>query len=131
VKLRGHHLVCLHFYRGAGYSEGFVRHLSELLARAEWGEAVEVVAGPDDVCAACPYLEGERCRHTAASEAEVRQMDAAALELLSLAPTEAVFWDSLRARLPEVMPVWRERFCGPCEWRAVCEEAGLAAPQPA
>ncbi|HDL01563.1 MAG TPA: DUF1284 domain-containing protein, partial [candidate division Zixibacteria bacterium] len=27
VRLRAHHLICLHFYRGEGYSEGFIENL--------------------------------------------------------------------------------------------------------
>ena len=63
LKLRGHHLVCLHYFQGEGYSREFVCNLQELVHRAEKGEPVEVVVGPDDVCRACPNLRKGRCRH--------------------------------------------------------------------
>ena len=43
VRLRGHHFVCLQFFRGEGYSEEFVTQLAVLLDRAanEPAEAVD------------------------------------------------------------------------------------------
>ncbi len=128
MRLRGHHLVCLHFYRGEGYSEAFVSHLTGLIGRAEGGEPVEVVAGPDDLCRACPWLKHGVCVHREGAEAEIQEMDEAALALLGLKPGAQVTWEGLRERLPGLMPVWRERFCRACEWRAVClgQQAGGA-----
>jgi hypothetical protein len=124
LRLRGHHLVCLHFFRGEGYSEEFVRHLSGLMARAEGGEPVEIVAGADDLCRACPWLAGDACAHKEGAEAEIREMDASALRLQGVSVGDAASWAALRERLPEVMPEWRRAWCRECEWREVCEEAG-------
>lgn len=126
MRLRGHHLVCLHHFRGEGYSPGFVAELAALIRRAEAGEPVQVLLGADDVCAACPHLEGGACRHTGQSEAEVARMDAAALRLLNLSPGATTTWAWLKGRLPEVMPEWRASFCGECQWR--CEAAGPGLP---
>ena len=116
MRLRGHHLVCLHFFRGEGYSPEFVQGLAGLIRRAEAGEPVVVACGPDDVCSACPYLAGERCAHTEASEAEVREMDEAALGLLGLSCGQEVSWAGVRDRLPGVLPEWRGRYCVSCQW---------------
>ena len=59
VRLRGHHFICLQFFRGEGYSEEFIESLDALLTRlsAEPAQAVDVA---DDVCAACPDLGASR-----------------------------------------------------------------------
>lgn len=67
--LRGHHLICLHFFHGEGYSEAFVRNLKEVLKRAE--EEVKVTDGADDVCRACPYLKNNRCEYDEGEDEEV------------------------------------------------------------
>lgn len=59
VKLRGHHLICLHFFKGEGYSKAFVENLREVVKRAE-NRTLEIVTGGDDVCAACPELQEQR-----------------------------------------------------------------------
>lgn len=37
IRLRGHHLICLHFYRGEGYSREFVENLEDIVRRAKGG----------------------------------------------------------------------------------------------
>lgn len=57
VRLRGHHLICLQFYRGEGYNQDFIKHLFNILERVQY-EDVEVVEGVDEVCSVCPYNSG-------------------------------------------------------------------------
>ncbi len=64
IKLRGHHLVCLHFFKGEGYNPEYIENLREILRRAEAGEEIEVSSGVDDVCRMCPNLKGEICFYT-------------------------------------------------------------------
>ena len=65
IKLRGHHLVCLHFFKGEGYNLEYVENLAYILKRAEAGDGIEVAAGADDVCNTCPSLkEGMSLRST-------------------------------------------------------------------
>jgi len=52
VRLRGHHLICLQFFRGEGYSPEFVENLAHVITNATESGAL-VVAGADRVCAAC------------------------------------------------------------------------------
>jgi len=47
AKLRGHHLICLNFFRGEGYSEDFIKNIYSVMKK----EKVEIVKGADDVCA--------------------------------------------------------------------------------
>jgi hypothetical protein len=127
MHLRGHHLICLHHFRGEGYSEQFVSALARLIARAEGGEPVRVVAGPDELCRSCPWLAAEACSRTEDADAEIREMDETALRLLGLAVGDVVPWSELRGRLAELMPVWRAKYCAACEWRKACQESVLRA----
>ena len=58
MKLRGHHLVCLHFFTGEGYTKEFIDNLNRILKKAEAGEEIEVINSADDVCIKCPYFKG-------------------------------------------------------------------------
>jgi len=53
AKLRGHHLICLNFFKGEGYSEDFISNIHSVIGE----DNIEIVQGPDDVCAWCPYLK--------------------------------------------------------------------------
>ena len=63
VVLRVHHLLCLHGFRGFGYSPEFVSNMQLVrdgLASSPDVE-VEVTTSPDDICSACPHLQEGKC----------------------------------------------------------------------
>ena len=125
IKLRGHHLICLHFFKGEGYNPEFVKNLREILKRVEAGEELEVCSGADDVCKTCPYLKGKLCLYDKDAEAEIRAMDKRAMGLLRLKIMDRVNWQEIRERIPEAFHVWSEEYCKECEWRRVCEKTGM------
>jgi hypothetical protein len=122
IKLRGHHLVCLHFFKGEGYAHNYRENIREILERAEAGEDIDVASGADDVCRICPKLNGGICLHTEDAEAVVREMDMTALALLGLRTKESVLWSNIQKKLSEIIPEWSGKYCRMCDWRSVCEK---------
>ncbi len=88
AKLRGHHLICLNFFRGEGYSEDFIRNIYSVIAK----EMIEIVNGPDDVCIMCPYLKDEMCNNPEYSDEMILLQDREALRLLGFKPGMGVDW---------------------------------------
>jgi hypothetical protein len=121
IKLRGHHLICLHFFKGEGYNAKFVENLREILERTEKGEEIEVHAGPDDICRQCPYLQNHVCVYKADSELEIREMDTTATELLGIENNDTVSWFYIKKKIPAIFYVWSSRYCRECDWRRACE----------
>jgi uncharacterized protein len=122
ITLRGHHLVCLHFFKGEGYSPEYRGNIRKILRRAEAGENIDIASGADDVCRLCPNLKGDICLYTANSEAGIKEMDITALKLLGLKKREHVLWLNLQKKLPDVFPEWSKKYCKICGWRSVCEK---------
>jgi len=122
LKLRGHHLVCLHFFRGEGYSTEFIANLRKILKRAEIGEQIEAASEADDVCNICPYLKGQECFYTKESDPEIQEMDREALMLLELSGRDTVLWLDIRKKIPALFHRWSEEFCRACDWRRACEK---------
>jgi hypothetical protein len=122
IKLRGHHLVCLHFFRGEGYNTEYVENLRRILERVEAGAEIEVSAEADDVCGVCPSLKGGKCSYAADAEIGIREMDMTALSLLGLTDRDYVRWADMREKLPEIFPQWTSRYCKACGWRKACEK---------
>ena len=119
MRFRGHHLICLHFYHGEGYDQGFINNLSNLVGRAKSGETVEVVSGPDDVCRCCLYLQGKRCNHREDSEQEIRKMDEKALNYLGIKIGQQIKWRYLENKVYSAGG-WMQEFCFGCDWAEVC-----------
>lgn len=119
--LRGHHLICLHFFDGEGYDEGFIKNLEDTLRRAE-EEDVEITAGADDVCAACFHLKEGRCMQSEGADDEIRGMDVRALALLGLSIGDKVRWRAFKGGIARIFPEWHSLYCIDCDWRRVCEK---------
>jgi uncharacterized protein len=119
--MRGHHLICLHFFRGEGYPENFIENLRDILRRAEAGEQIAVTSEDDDVCKICPYLKEKKCFYNEASDEAIQAMDRKALELLGLGVQDIVSWLDIRGKLPIIFYRWSKDFCRTCDWRHDCE----------
>ncbi len=116
AKLRGHHLICLNFFRGEGYSEDFINNISSVIGK----QKVEVVAGPDEVCKKCPYLIENKCTNAEYTNEQILFQDKEALRLLGYKPGEIVSWKTISAKLPGITEEWKAEFCRNCRYLKVC-----------
>jgi len=122
IRLRGHHLICLHFFSGEGYDLKFIANLGKILERAGSGREITICTGADDVCCKCSHLNGERCFVDEDSDNEIREMDRRALKLLRLSADGKVHWTLIKDKIPEIIEEWRETYCNACCWRKACEQ---------
>jgi hypothetical protein len=122
IKLRGHHLICLHFFTGEGYNPEFVENLKEILVRVKSGEEIEVCSGADEVCMMCPFLKDRRCRYDKHAENEIQKMDRDATALLKIEPSTKVTWIEIQERLQDIFKRWSADYCRSCTWKTVCEK---------
>jgi hypothetical protein len=120
VRLRGHHLICLHFFRGEGYTDEFISNLLKVLERVEM-EDIDVIFEADDVCRACPYLREDICCYAEDSEARIAKLDRLAIELLKLPLDLKISWGEVKERIQVVLPEWRKHACAKCDWQRVCK----------
>jgi len=122
--LRGHHLICLHFFSGEGYNAAFVENLRNVIAAAEEG-LVQVHNGADTICKKCPSLQSNKCMHSAQAEADVLVLDRLALRLLGLSSGQLASWRDIRNALPLIFSEWYESSCNGCGWKWACEKKTL------
>jgi len=122
IKLRGHHLICLHFFHGEGYSPEFITNLRELIRRAIAGDEITAQSGADDVCEMCPYLRNEICSFGKGADAEIREMDRTALALLQIETGSRMPWSDMKKKIPEIFSLWSQTYCRRCDWRNACEK---------
>jgi len=124
LRLRGHHLLCVFGFRGLGYSPGFVRNMRAVVDAffGRRGARVEIAAGCDDICAACPHARDGVCARGGES-VDVR--DGAVLARLRLAVGDGRPAAGLaRVVAARVAPEALGELCAGCEWltKGYCAE---------
>lgn len=115
MKLRGHHLICLQFFKGEGYSKIFVENVKQIVEN--WGENdAEIVNDADDICKICPFLKNGRC----SKYEDIEEIDELALKLLGLSVGGKVRKSFVKKQLLKILNKWKERACKNCEWKKLC-----------
>ena len=118
VRLRPHHGMCLAYFRGAGYSSDFTKNMWAMKQLLEQDPPVEITAGTDDICAACPNRQAGIC----SDEEKVIQYDTQVLLRCGLEPGQVLpyreFSRLVYSRI--LLPGRREEICGSCQWMDLC-----------
>lgn len=119
IQLRAHHGMCLAFFEGKGYSEGFTSHMQTVLDRMQENPMLELVTEHDIVCGACPNLQGGLCN----TPELVLEYDRQVLTRCGLEEHMQIPWAAFSALVTEriLSPGQREEICGDCPWTAVCK----------
>ena len=61
ILLRPHHGMCIAYFKGEGYSDGFSAHMQEMLDIFQKGAKIQLHADTDEICSACPNNEKGCC----------------------------------------------------------------------
>lgn len=120
MRLRGHHILCLHGWRGYGYSPKFTASMQSIRSRlASTPDLfVQVIDSPDDICDSCPHLSDGRCaKRGGASEDRVSARDVAILSALRLTSGDRIKASELFTRASDRFgTVGLGEVCGACRW---------------
>ena len=110
-RIRPHHGMCLYFFEGKGYSEGFTKHMAEV---KEW------LLGKNGPASACPHNKGGSCE----SAEKVDRYDAGVLKYTGLkAGQEMTFAEFERIVEEKILqPGYGKAICGDCQWRDICHK---------
>ena len=120
VRLRAHHLLCILTFAGEGYSPAFTANLAAIVARIGAGEPVDVIEGPDDICAPLAAGSDAHCAQTSVLERDreaQRQLGISGRLVLDAAAIAAL-------RIQFAAGTIRGA-CAGCEWFGLC--SGIAA----
>ena len=114
IRLRPHHLLCTQAYVGKGYNEAFTNNADDVVRTLRVDAAlVAIVAGPDDLCSACPHCQPSgRCD----SQEIVERLDDAVATTFSLTPGIQSYKTLANHLRQSLTPHLFKSICGPCSW---------------
>ena len=118
IRLRPHHGMCLAYFEGKGYSDGFTGNMQHMLELLEKGADVEMAVFGDEICKACPNLKHGVCL----SADLVEHYDRKVLEYCGLKERENLsfrdFVDNVQKNIIEAGK--RVEICRCCQWNEIC-----------
>lgn len=116
VYLRPHHGLCLGFFEGYGYSDGFCRNMAAVLNSLKADTVVRLAEGLDDICANCPNRDSG-CPNA-------KKYDGSVLRACGLATGQELTWTELTQKIRErvTVPGKLEEICGDCKWISICRK---------
>lgn len=119
-KIRPHHGLCLQFFEGKGYSEGFTAHMGQVKKALERDGQILITESADEICQCCPNLREGVC----VSDEKVRLYDRRVLEKCGLNQGETLSWKEFSGlvRGKIIAQAERKNVCPDCQWRELCEE---------
>jgi hypothetical protein len=124
IAIRPHHGMCLAYFQGKGYSEGFTRHMQEMKERFASDPQVKLVVDTDEICSACPNNEKGSCT----SARKVEGYDCAVLEYCGLKEGQELSFLAFYEQVQEQILTKgrRSEICGNCVWDEICRKASSA-----
>lgn len=119
IPLRPHHGMCLAYFKGEGYSNGFTAHMAEMLEIFLKGQKIRLHVDTDEICSACPNNREGQCTDLTL----VEKYDNAVLEACGLADGEQLAFDDFTEKVQNQLLVTgkRKEICGDCKWNGICE----------
>ncbi len=121
IEIRPHHVLCIGFYEGKGYSTEFTENMTAVVNALEAENAeVTLTVGADAVCAKCPQNSGGVCL----SHEKSGRYDEAVLRICGLEAGCTEKWYTFRELIcRKIVSANRlEEVCGDCCWYHICSE---------
>lgn len=110
--------MCLAYFEGKGYSDGFTVNMQKMLEFFEKGADIELTVSGDEICKECPNLKEGSCVSAGLVEAYDRKV----LEACGLSEKAQMrfqeFVENVQKNVIESGK--RVEICGNCQWNEIC-----------
>ena len=123
-RIRPHHGMCLYFFEGKGYSDGFTAHMAAVkgwLLEEQGPASLQLVGETDEICSACPHNKSGRCE----SAEKVDRYDNGVLQYTGLREGQKMTFQEFERMVEEKIlnPGYGKNICGDCQWREICHKS--------
>lgn len=120
LKIRAHHGICTRFFKGRGYSDGFSRHMAEIIEALNKNPNVELIACGDEICEKCPNLINGICKDSD----KVLGYDTAVLTECGLMAGTEISWVDFKNLITRKIIETKKirQICHNCQWAEICHK---------
>ena len=120
LKIRIHHLLCMQYFIGNGYSKEFVDNLYEVISKLEKEDSFILTLKEDDICKCCPFNNKGICKDIN----KVSIYDMNVLDKLNLKENNIYSYKELKQLILKniIDNGNRKKICNDCEWNYICSK---------
>ena len=128
MNIRAHHLLCMRFFRGRGYSKEFVDNFYEVLLHLGRNPIIKIVNHPDIICDKCPHSNHGKCiKKGPYFEDEVKAKDDFIIAQLGLSAGQKMPFKQVSQLVEQKIKSVR-KICIECEWLSYCQQSKKQSP---
>lgn len=117
--LRPHHSLCIQFFVGKGYSEDFVKNMTNIIKLLQESDPeVTLQCSCDILCEKCPENISGICKN----DCKVRDIDNRCLTEIGLSCGSKIRWSELKQlAYDKIIKCGKiEAVCYDCQWKEIC-----------
>jgi len=120
INIRAHHLLCMKYFKGKGYSPEFVSNFYKVIKSLENNPIIRITNGVDIICSACPRSKEKRCVEKDSSfEGEMTEKDNKVIRYLGIELNAGIKIKKARNLVDQNLEKLKE-ICEGCEWLEYC-----------
>lgn len=119
MNIRAHHLLCMKYFKGKGYSKEFVSNFSEVLTQLKDNPIIKVINHPDIICKPCPHNNNNKCIKKPDSEEKVRKKDNIIMKYLGITVNKKIKAKDAIS-LVNLNLTKLKQTCKDCQWKKYC-----------
>lgn len=117
--IRPHHMLCLQFFEGKGYSDDFVRNMTNIKSKLDRENPIlNIVHCTDDICADCPKKINKKC----INEESVQGHDDRVYKKIAEDVGDCARWEDIKqAVYKNIIDAGNmKEICQDCSWSYIC-----------
>lgn len=116
--IRPHHMLCLQFFEGKGYSPEFVDNMLDLKEKLDnENPVVKIVTGADSICRKCPNFIDGKCKN----EDDILKHDKRVYAQAAGIEQEVRWNDICKVIYDEIIHKEKvKHVCVQCKWSDIC-----------
>lgn len=117
-KIRAHHVLCLNFFQGKGYSGEFVDNMNQVKSKLEKNPLVCITSQADIICRVCPNNDAGICK----DKEKVAEYDRQVFARCHISEGEIMPFLNFKNLVRDNILLLgkRKEICGNCQWDSLC-----------
>jgi len=122
--LRPHHINCIFFYKGLGYSKAFIKGMDNILSllKKEPNTRIKLIINCDDLCTSCP---NRNSHNLCITKEKVDNLDYNTLQIYKLKENHEYTFDEIINTIYKGFNINKfKKICSSCNWykEGICSD---------